>query len=200
MMINKRLIGMLDKSKKYVALNVVFQWISLAANIVMMFAVTRLLGLLFSGGFTSGDIIAAACVSAAALTVRFICTLLSSKMSFLSSKSVKKTLRTKIYEKLLSLGPSYNERVQTSEVVQVAVEGVDQLDTYFGAYLPQFFLRYACACNAFYRSLLCKHTVRRGFAYLRADDTCCDSRGADLGKKTSFKILDSIYSPRRYFS
>ena len=139
MMINKRLIGMLDKSKKYVALNVVFQWISLAANIVMMFAVTRLLGLLFSGGFTSGDIIAAACVSAAALTVRFICTLLSSKMSFLSSKSVKKTLRTKIYEKLLSLGPSYNERVQTSEVVQVAVEGVDQLDTYFGAYLPQFF-------------------------------------------------------------
>lgn len=95
MMINKRLIGMLDKSKKYVALNVVFQWISLAANIVMMFAVTRLLGLLFSGGFTSGDIIAAACVSAAALTVRFICTLLSSKMSFLSSKSVKKTLAYK---------------------------------------------------------------------------------------------------------
>ena len=44
-----------------------------------------------------------------------------------------------IYKKLLKLGSSYKEKVQTSEVVQVAVEGVEQLETYFGAYLPQFF-------------------------------------------------------------
>ena len=37
------------------------------------------------------------------------------------------------------MGVSYKEQVKTSEVVQVAVEGVDQLETYFGAYLPQFF-------------------------------------------------------------
>ena len=60
-------------------------------------------------------------------------------MSYLSSKAVKKTLREKIYRKLLRLGSSYKEQVNTSEVVQVAVEGVDQLETYFGAYLPQFF-------------------------------------------------------------
>ena len=60
-------------------------------------------------------------------------------MGYLSSKAVKKTLREKIYQKLLRLGASYNEQVKTSEVVQVAVEGVDQLETYFGAYLPQFF-------------------------------------------------------------
>ena len=64
---------------------------------------------------------------------------MSSKMSYLSSKAVKKTLREMIYKKLLRLGISYNEQVKTSEVVQVAVEGVDQLETYFGAYLPQFF-------------------------------------------------------------
>ena len=51
----------------------------------------------------------------------------------------KKTLRGAIYDKLLCLGASYSEQVKTSEVVQVAVEGVDQLETYFGAYLPQFF-------------------------------------------------------------
>ena len=43
-----------------------------------------------------------------------------------------------IYEKLLRLGASYNERIRTSEIVQIAVEGVEQLETYFGAYLPQF--------------------------------------------------------------
>lgn len=60
-------------------------------------------------------------------------------MSFLSAKTVKKTLRQKIYEKLLALGSSYQKYVASSEVVQIAVEGVDQLETYFGAYLPQFF-------------------------------------------------------------
>lgn len=60
-------------------------------------------------------------------------------MSYLSSKEVKKTLRAKIYEKLLQLGSSYRQNISTSEIVQVAVEGVDQLETYFGAYLPQFF-------------------------------------------------------------
>ena len=74
-----------------------------------------------------------------AVAVRAVCTLLSSRLSYLSSKAVKRTLRGKIYKKLLGLGASYQERVNTSEVVQVAVEGVDQLETYFGSYLPQFF-------------------------------------------------------------
>ncbi len=60
-------------------------------------------------------------------------------MGYLSSKAVKKTLREKIFFKLLELGTAYQENVKTSEVIQVAVEGVDQLETYFGAYLPQFF-------------------------------------------------------------
>lgn len=80
-----------------------------------------------------------AAVIVAAVIVRFVCARLSSKLSYLSSKAVKKTLREKIYEKLLRIGLSYKESVQTSEIVQVAVEGVDQLETYFGAYLPQFF-------------------------------------------------------------
>ena len=60
-------------------------------------------------------------------------------MSYKSSKTVKKTLRNLIYEKLLRLGASYNEKIKTSELVQITVEGVEQLETYFGAYLPQFF-------------------------------------------------------------
>lgn len=60
-------------------------------------------------------------------------------MGYLSSKAVKRTLREKIYAKLLRIGASYNQKVKTSEIVQVTVEGVDQLETYFSAYLPQFF-------------------------------------------------------------
>ena len=52
---------------------------------------------------------------------------------------VKRILREKIYEKMLKLGASYNEQVSSSEVVQVSTEGVEQLETYFGKYLPQLF-------------------------------------------------------------
>ncbi len=139
MMINKRLINTVIESKKYVAGNVILQWCSLAANIAMMTSITYLLQDLFRKTASTKSIITTAVVAVIAVSIRFICTAGASKMSFLSSKAVKKTLREKIYQKLLKLGSSYREQVKTSEVVQVAVEGVDQLETYFGAYLPQFF-------------------------------------------------------------
>lgn len=139
MMINRRLIGTVSESKKYIAGNVALQWCSLAANIVMMTAVARLLAGLFAETADGNTLAGTAVTAAAAVAVRFVCTAGASRMGYLSSKAVKRTLRERIYQKLLRLGTAYNEQVQTSEVVQVAVEGVDQLETYFGAYLSQFF-------------------------------------------------------------
>ena len=45
---------------------------------------------------------------------------------------------------------SYREELKTSEIVQVAVEGVEQLETYFGAYLPQFFYAMAAPLTLFF--------------------------------------------------
>ena len=139
MMINKRLIGIVPESRKYIAGNVALQWLSLVANIVMMTSVTTLLSALYIYREMSTLFLGTVVAMLAALLVRFVCAIGASKMSYLSSKEVKKTLRRLIYEKLLRLGASYQEQTTTSEVVQVAVEGVDQLQTYFGAYLPQFF-------------------------------------------------------------
>ena len=138
-MINKRLIGTVKESKKYIAGNVISQWISLAANISIMGAISKMLQNLYEGTAEKGQFALTAAVVAVAVALRFLCTIISSRMSYLSSKEVKKTFRQMIYRKLLRLGSSYNEQIKTSEVVQVAVEGVDQLETYFGAYLPQFF-------------------------------------------------------------
>lgn len=139
MMINKRLIGTVSESRKYIAGNVACQWVSLAANITMMASITRLLARLFEREATAHEIAVTLAVALAAVVVRYVCTTLASRMSYLSSRAVKRTLRGLIYKKLLRLGTSYREQANTSEVVQVAVEGVDQLETYFGAYLPQFF-------------------------------------------------------------
>ena len=138
-MLNKRLIGMVSESKRYIAGNVLCQWISLVANLVMMVWVTNLLASLFAGTVDRNTLLATLGVAAGAVVVRCLCTTFSSRMGYLASSTVKKTLREKIYGKLLRLGSSYQEKVNTSEVVQVAVEGVDQLETYFGSYLPQLF-------------------------------------------------------------
>lgn len=138
-MMDKRLIGTVKESKKYIAGNVITQWISLVANIAMMTAITVLLSAVFTDNLSNDLILITAITAGVAVAVRAVCSIISSKMSYLSSKAVKRVLREKIYSKLLKLGASYNEQIKTSEVVQVAVEGVDQLETYFGAYLPQFF-------------------------------------------------------------
>ena len=139
MMINRRLIGTVGESKKYIAANVAFQWLSLAANIAMMACVTRFLAGLFAGTAGGRETALTLLAAAAAVAVRYACARLAGRMSYCSSRAVKKTLRGMIYRKLLRLGASYQEQAGTSEIVQIAVEGVDQLQTYFGAYLPQFF-------------------------------------------------------------
>lgn len=141
-MIKKRLVQVVPDSRKYIAGNVIFQWIALVFNIVFMTVIASFI----AGLVTTKDlalirqrIIPFAVISLICFVIRFMCNIGSSAMSYQSSKTVKKTLRNMIYEKLLRLGASYNEKIKTSELVQITVEGVDQLETYFGAYLPQFF-------------------------------------------------------------
>ncbi|MBU9727419.1 ABC transporter ATP-binding protein/permease [Lachnospiraceae bacterium ASD4241] len=139
MMINKRLIGIVDDSQKYITGNVLVQWFSLLANVVMIFSITNLLQGLYLNTVIPQSFMLVAVIITAAVLIRFACTAAAARMGYLSSRAVKKTLRELIYRKLLRLGASYREQVSTSEVVQVSVEGVDQLETYFGSYLPQFF-------------------------------------------------------------
>ncbi|MGF0052519.1 ABC transporter transmembrane domain-containing protein, partial [Catenibacterium mitsuokai] len=73
------------------------------------------------------------------IVIRYTCERMSARTSYLASVDVKRILREKIYDHILRTGASYNEYVSSSEVVQVSTEWVEQLETYFGKYLPQFF-------------------------------------------------------------
>lgn len=138
-MINKRLVRLLSDGKKYIYGNILFQWINLIANIVAIFLISGFISDTYYGNVTDAKLVRLIVILAIAVLTRLICNVASSKMSYLSSKKVKQVLRHKIMEKMLTLGSSYNEKVRTSEVVQVSVEGVEQIETYFGLYLPQLF-------------------------------------------------------------
>lgn len=139
MMIKPWLIRIVGKTKQYISLQVLANWIGLLANIVVTASVARLLGALYEGSFEEGQLSATLLAALAAVVVRIVCTLAASRMSFLASDEVKRILRERIYRKLCRLGLSYTEKIGTSEAVQIAGEGVDQLEVYFGSYLPQLF-------------------------------------------------------------
>ena len=139
-MIKTKLIGLVRRPRGAIALVVLSQWVRLAANVVMVTAVAGALRTLAGGETLSGKLLLlllAAGVLAAA--VRYGCDVFASNISFRVSARVKKELRGRMYEKLTRLGSSYSEKLRTSEILQVFVEGVDQLEIYFGKYLPQFF-------------------------------------------------------------
>ncbi|MEI0524369.1 ABC transporter ATP-binding protein/permease [Brachyspira murdochii] len=138
-MINKRLIALMGDAKKYIAWHVIIQLVNLALNITAVFFMSDIIQKASNGNITKEDIIKLCIAIFVIIVLRFRFTVLMSKMSYYASGRVKQTLREKIYSKLLTLGSRYKEKFSTSEIVQISMEGVDQLETYFGKYLPQFF-------------------------------------------------------------
>ena len=138
-MINKKLLSFDRSALRYVGLNVLLQWLGMLCNVVLVMTVARLLGSVFDGTLTGTALWQGMLLCLVTVPVRYGLTLAASGMSDRASKDVKRTLRSKIYEKLTRLGPGYSEKVATSEVVMLASEGVEQIDTYFAKYLPQLF-------------------------------------------------------------
>lgn len=138
-MIKTRLIQLLSHAKKYIVFQVIWKWLSLLCQVVMIYAATELLEHAFRGVITKNRILLYGVMVLIAVFIRFFCDRQASYAAFEASVDVKRILREKIYGKLLKLGASYRENVATSEVVQMAAEGVEQLETYFGRYLSQLF-------------------------------------------------------------
>lgn len=135
-MMDKRLLALVPEALRHVLATVVWQWVGLLGNAAMVWVIARTLAALAVGGTVPAS---ALTILGAGIVARSVSARLAARESFVASQGVKKTLRRRIYEKLLALGPDYVEAVPTAEVVQLSVEGCEQLETYFGQYLPQLF-------------------------------------------------------------
>lgn len=133
-----RLIKLLKGSGKYIIYQIAWQWLSLLAQIAIVWQVTQLIDEAWQKSVTNDEILTTVGIVTAGLIFRFICDRLYSRACYLASVDVKRALREQIYKKVLWLGPSYREQIRTSEIVQMTGEGVEQLETYFGRYLSQF--------------------------------------------------------------
>ena len=137
-MIKKRLIGLLSHAGKHIIYHILLQILSLISQIVLVFTLANVLEKAVGGKLDRNALLIAIITFVIVYIIRVTCEELEAKEAYLASVDVKRVIREKIYDKLLRLGAGYREKVSTSQVVQLSSEGVEQLETYFGRYLPQF--------------------------------------------------------------
>ena len=137
-MIKIRLIKLLSHAQKFVFLQVLCQWVSLLCQIVVVFCITDIVQRVFAAEPITPIVPLYAGAAALCFAVRFACDRLYAASSYKASADVKITLRKHMYEKLLRLGASYRDSAPTAEIVQLASDGIEQLEVYFGKYLSQF--------------------------------------------------------------
>ena len=157
-MIKTRLVGLLSHAKKYIVYTILWQWAALLSQVLAVFSIADLLERVVHRAVTVSIMERTILILVLVVIIRFVCERMGARSSYLASVDVKRILREKIYEKMLKLGASYSEQVSSSEVVQVATEGVEQLETYFGKYLPQLFYSLIAPLTLFI--ILCRVSVK----------------------------------------
>lgn len=149
-MFDKRLFSLVPGVMRHIAGNVALQWLALLANVVLFVSVGRLLQSVLAGGATGIDLARTLLVAVVAVAVRLVCQAQATKQGLAASALAKQRVRTLVYDKLVRMGPSYRETVATSEATQLCVEGVEQLEAYFGNYLPQLFYSLIASVTLFF--------------------------------------------------
>lgn len=163
-MIKTRLVGLLSHAKKYIVYTILWQWAALLSQVLAVFSISGLLESVANRQVTAQSVKRTIGVLVLVVIIRFICERMGARASYRACVDVKRVLREKIYEKMLKLGASYSEQVSSSEVVQVSTEGVEQLETYFGKYLPQLFYRLIAPVTLFV--ILCRVSMKASIILL----------------------------------
>ena len=157
-MIKTRLVGLLSHAKKYIVYTILWQWAALLSQVLAVFTIAELLERVVYRAVTVPVIERTILILVLVVIIRFVCERMGARSSYLACVDVKRILREKIYDKMLKLGASYSEQVSSSEVVQVSTEGVEQLETYFGKYLPQLFYSLIAPVTLFI--ILCRVSLK----------------------------------------
>lgn len=151
-MFHKRLMKEFKDNRTMLAGMVAAQWIMLLANVVLMLYTAEFISALVQNKeiyFRAGQLLSALAVT---VFVRIVFQYINGRLSFEASRQVKERLRKLVYVKLVRLGSHYRDFLPTSEAVQISTEGVEQLEIYFGKYVPQFFYSMLAPVTLFFVS------------------------------------------------
>lgn len=141
-MIDKKLLALLGDNKKYIFYAVGLMIVGLFANLAITasicYAIQYAAEYASSGSDAQGFILPAIVV-VIAMVIRYVTSRRIGDLKDTLGRNVKKDLRQKIYDKIIKLGVRTTDNMSMAGLTQLSMEGVEQLDLYYSAYIPQFF-------------------------------------------------------------
>ena len=141
-MIDKKLLALLGHNKKYIFYAVGLMIVGLFANLAITasicYAIQYAAEYASSGSNAQGFILPAVIVIIA-MAIRYVTSRSIGDLKDTLGRNVKKDLRQKIYDKIIKLGVRTTDNMSMAGLTQLSMEGVEQLDLYYSAYIPQFF-------------------------------------------------------------
>ncbi len=110
--------------------------VATAAGIARLALLAWLLAMVFRGE-AAGTMIFAFAGVAAVMVVRGALEFWRTVLAHETAARVQMTLRQRLFDKVVALGPAYFGFERTGDVITTLVDGVEHLETYFGQYIPQ---------------------------------------------------------------
>lgn len=144
-MINKKLMKILQGSKKYLYWNLFFRILSLLMQIGIVSIFSQTLSYLLRNKLDEISLWQIVLFGFLFIAIKLFSQYMASRIAFISTKAIKEKMRKIIFEKMMDDRINYRDKLSTSSLLQLSVEGVDQLEIYFTAYLPQLYYSFLAA-------------------------------------------------------
>lgn len=148
-MLKNKLVFLTDQSKKYILLGVLFRELELIARTVSVFQIGDLLYAAIRGEMTENLVYRVLIVLAICFALQATATRFAALMQARSAADLKRSLREKIYDKIMQLGISYREKISLSEIISMNTDGVRQIESFYESFLPQLIFSAAAPVTLF---------------------------------------------------
>lgn len=133
-MFNKKLFNELKSEKLQILKLLLIKILQMTTNVAMIFLIGKSIEALISSSFSGSKFILFMLIL---IGLNIFLIKIEASISYKASYRIKNTLRERLMKKVFSFKMEYGSKVSISEVINLGVEGIEQLNLFYSALLPQ---------------------------------------------------------------
>lgn len=133
-MFNKKLFNELRSEKIQILRLLLIKIIQMATNVAMIFLIGKSIESIINSNFSGSKFIL---FMSLIMGLNIFLIKIEASISYKVSYRIKNTLRERLMKKVFSFKMEYGSKVSISEVINLGVEGIEQLNLFYSALLPQ---------------------------------------------------------------
>lgn len=141
LMLEKHLVKFLGKARRYISYSVLFMMVRTFGTVLLAFAFARAVE-----SYVEGQEIGIFTLSLFVLVGLILRIGALYAVTILQAEivgQVKSSIRYELVQKAANLGPAYREHTSTSDLISMASDTTEQLENYYGRFLPQYYGAFA---------------------------------------------------------